>query len=386
MAENPEDLIVTDAELRRQLPALAKELKIGGVDGSVPIFPTLAEATAWEAANPGKRALTLEPSTPDTTAPTWNATLTVGTPTDKQVVVTASALASDDRVVAGYEVTYNGTTWSAITPSGKNFTLSGTAGTAYSSTKLRAKDAAGNVSPALAVPSYTMAATPPPVAKTPAEIGSLWGHWDASVAGSLTLSGENVTAWAGITANARTASQATAAQQPVTSTINGKTAVKFNRASSQFLRHQSTFTIDATVGYTAVAVVRWDDSDYSAAQSVFSFAGAGGIKRRPPDGVVVSNTPNANGPSGVKPTAGQVHIVAVRAQNGVATVWSTGVGHTTTAGTPNPSAALDFGRFAGGGSDYGNVTIAEMWTHERALTDDELASLRQYAQQKWGAL
>ena len=30
MAENPEDLIVTDAELRRQLPALAEELKIGG--------------------------------------------------------------------------------------------------------------------------------------------------------------------------------------------------------------------------------------------------------------------------------------------------------------------------------------------------------------------
>ncbi|WP_140917619.1 LamG-like jellyroll fold domain-containing protein [Mycobacterium tuberculosis] len=161
MAENPEDLIVTDAELRRQLPALAKELKIGGVDGSVPIFVTLAEAEAWEAANPGKTALTLEPSTPDTTPPTWNATLTVGTPTDKQVVVTASALASDDRTVAGYEVTYNGTTWSAITPSGKNFTLSGTAGTAYSSTKLRAKDAAGNASPALAVPSYTMAATPP---------------------------------------------------------------------------------------------------------------------------------------------------------------------------------------------------------------------------------
>lgn len=35
MAENPEDLIVTDAELRRQLPALAKELKIGGGGGGV---------------------------------------------------------------------------------------------------------------------------------------------------------------------------------------------------------------------------------------------------------------------------------------------------------------------------------------------------------------
>ena len=145
----------TKATMRADLPALAKELKIGGVDGSVPIFPTLAEAQAWEAANPGKRALTLEPSTPDTTAPTWNATLTVGTPTDKQVVVTASALASDDRAVTGYEVTYNGTAWFAITPSGKNFTLSGTAGTAYSSTKLRAKDAAGNASLALACLLYT---------------------------------------------------------------------------------------------------------------------------------------------------------------------------------------------------------------------------------------
>ena len=76
-------------------------------------------------------------------------------------MVTASALASDDRAVTGYEVTYNGTAWFAITPSGKNFTLSGTAGTAYSSTKLRAKDAAGNASLALAVPAYTMAATPP---------------------------------------------------------------------------------------------------------------------------------------------------------------------------------------------------------------------------------
>ena len=33
MAENPEDLIVTDAELRRQLPALADELKLGGGSG-----------------------------------------------------------------------------------------------------------------------------------------------------------------------------------------------------------------------------------------------------------------------------------------------------------------------------------------------------------------
>lgn len=44
MAETPEDLIVTDAELRRQLPTLAKELKIGGsgvepVSGTVTLDP-----------------------------------------------------------------------------------------------------------------------------------------------------------------------------------------------------------------------------------------------------------------------------------------------------------------------------------------------------------
>ena len=96
----------------------------------------------------------------DTTAPTWSATLTVGTPTETSVVVTASALATDNVGVTGYEVTYNGTAWSPITPSGSNFTLTGTAGTTYSSTKLRAKDAAGNASAALAVPTYTMK-TPP---------------------------------------------------------------------------------------------------------------------------------------------------------------------------------------------------------------------------------
>ena len=56
----------TKATMRADLPALAKELKIGGVDGSVPIFATLAEAKAWEAVNPGKKALTLDGTPPST--------------------------------------------------------------------------------------------------------------------------------------------------------------------------------------------------------------------------------------------------------------------------------------------------------------------------------
>lgn len=151
----------TKATMRADLPALAEELKIGGggVEGSVPIFATLAEAEAWEAANPGKKALTLEPSTPDTTPPTWTASLTVGKPTSTSVVVTASALATDDRSVA-YEVSTAGISgpWRAITPEGKNFSIAGAPSTTYTMTKLRAVDAAGNSSDVLSVPSYTMAA------------------------------------------------------------------------------------------------------------------------------------------------------------------------------------------------------------------------------------
>lgn len=50
MAENPEDLIVTDAELRRQLPALADELGIGGLpDGGMTgqVLQQTATGPAW---------------------------------------------------------------------------------------------------------------------------------------------------------------------------------------------------------------------------------------------------------------------------------------------------------------------------------------------------
>ena len=97
------------------------------------------------------------------TIPQWSATFTMGTPTTLAVVATASALATDDMAVTGYEVSYNGgTTWADITPSGSDFTLSGTSGSTYATTKLRAKDAAGNYSPVLSVPSYTLATSTAP--------------------------------------------------------------------------------------------------------------------------------------------------------------------------------------------------------------------------------
>ena len=94
----------------------------------------------------------------DTTAPTWSATFTLGTPGETTITATASALAADDTGVTGYQVSYDdGLTSAPIGASGSTFTLAGIAATAYTTTKLRAVDGAGNVSPWLAVPSYTMA-------------------------------------------------------------------------------------------------------------------------------------------------------------------------------------------------------------------------------------
>ena len=124
----------------------------------------------------------------DTTAPTWTATFAMGTPTSSAVVVTASALASDNSGSVTYEVSYdNAATWAAIVPSGSNFTLAGSPSTTYATTKLRAKDAAGNYStPVLSVPSYTLAASTDVTLPT---VGTMAASSITSSGFTLTVSG-----------------------------------------------------------------------------------------------------------------------------------------------------------------------------------------------------
>ena len=129
----------------------------GGVGGSVPIFVTLAEAEAWEAKNPGKKALTLEPSTPDTKAPTPGV-LSV-TPAHNSAVLSVSG-ATDDRAVTGYafQVGASGA-WSAW-QSSPSFTATGlTASTSYAF-RHKVKDAAGNEALGDAVTATTTAKPP----------------------------------------------------------------------------------------------------------------------------------------------------------------------------------------------------------------------------------
>ena len=120
----------------------------------VPIFATLAEAQAWEDANPGKVALTLEPSATDTTPPNPG-TLSVSVDaTWADLTVTG---ATDDHGITGYAFSSdNGTTWTTwqAAPTARLEGL--TASTEYTF-RHRVRDADLNVSEGGAVVESTLA-------------------------------------------------------------------------------------------------------------------------------------------------------------------------------------------------------------------------------------
>ena len=62
---------LTHVEDHNKIVAAIEELRDGV--GTVPIFATLAEAQAWEAENPGRTALTIEPQESDTPPVGWGA-------------------------------------------------------------------------------------------------------------------------------------------------------------------------------------------------------------------------------------------------------------------------------------------------------------------------
>ncbi|MGJ5608718.1 hypothetical protein [Micrococcus luteus] len=179
MAENPEDLIVTDAELRRQLPALAKELKIGGsgvepVSGTVTLdvsgdpirefFTTGATtfkangvstlissftAVVWRRDGAGKWAYLTVDSWKDTAAPVPDTTkpipgwLTISEVSDTSFKVVHEG-ATDNVGVTGYRFSVdNAATWSAW-QTAPTFTATGRAPSTDYAVLSEVRDAAGN--------------------------------------------------------------------------------------------------------------------------------------------------------------------------------------------------------------------------------------------------
>lgn len=133
---------------------------VGVVNGT---NATSAQVAAWDAA--GIIVLSTSPVINDTTDPTWSATLSVTDPDTDAATIVATALASDDIAVTGYERKIDAGAWAPITPSGLNFDITGlTLGTEYT-VQLRAHDAAGNYSTPLSV-TFTTAQARAPITDT----------------------------------------------------------------------------------------------------------------------------------------------------------------------------------------------------------------------------
>ena len=120
----------------------------------VPIFATLAEAQAWEDANPGKVALTLEPSTPDTVPPNPGTLSVIVDAAWADLAVTG---ATDDHGITGYAFSSdNGATWTTwqAAPTAR---LEGLAASTEYTFRHRVRDAGLNVSEGGAVVKSTLA-------------------------------------------------------------------------------------------------------------------------------------------------------------------------------------------------------------------------------------
>lgn len=149
------ELIKTEAPAPDLTPYATKE-ELEKKTIGVPIFQTLAEAQDWEAQNPGKIALTLEPSTPDVTPPTAG-TLTVS-PSGTSAILAVSG-ASDDRRITGYAFKIGNGAWSPWQDSASYTAISLTPSTSYTF-QHKVKDAAGNETTGPSVTASTTKSLP----------------------------------------------------------------------------------------------------------------------------------------------------------------------------------------------------------------------------------
>ena len=408
----------TKATMRADLPALADELGIGGGSGSGieqvsgpitldasgdPIrefFTTGATtfkangvdtplgaytAVVWrrtaqgswgyQVVQDGWTTPTPAPA-PDTTAPVAG-TLAV-TVTDVKADLSVSG-ASDDRGYVQYSFSKdNGSTWTTYQDSA-SYTFTGlTASTAYQF-RHRVKDAAGNVATGAAVTKST--AAPPPTPKSPEAIGALTMHYDPSVTSSVTSASGAVSALAD-SAGGHTLLQATAANQPTLTTVNGKQAVKFVASSLQSLATASAdyFTFNSATGWTIAGVVRMD----SGTLNTYLWSLTGSEVLRNGNSALYANVIPVSNAAG-KLDTGVVSFFAVTA---TASALEIRVGSTSAtkavSGAVDPTQSLIMARRANN-TGHSDMTLCQWWAHGKALTGSELDSLHAYAKDKWGA-
>lgn len=141
--------------LHDQILSIAQEN--GTPPGTVPIFATLLEALAWEEANPGRVALTIESQEPDTEPPTSAGILTVEAGDVYARLSVTGAV--DDRGITGYSFRVDSGEWSEWSVSPQHTAIGLERSTSYTF-QHRVRDAGEHVLEGAGVTVETLAAAP----------------------------------------------------------------------------------------------------------------------------------------------------------------------------------------------------------------------------------
>lgn len=141
--------------LHDQILSIAQEY--GTPPGTVPIFATLLEALAWEEANPGRVALTIESQEPDTEPPTSAGILTVEAGDVYARLSVTGAV--DDRGITGYSFRVDSGDWSDWSVSPQYTVVDLERSTSYTF-QHRVRDAGEHVLEGVGVTVETLATAP----------------------------------------------------------------------------------------------------------------------------------------------------------------------------------------------------------------------------------
>jgi len=403
----------TKATMRADLPALAEELKIGGggVEGSVPIFATLAEAQAWEAKNPGKKAFYVaDPVTGEDTSGVVPDSDTTG-PTGATVAVSGVSASGYTVTVSGavdVETGLHATAPYAFSKDGGATWTAWQASPSYSVTGLEAS----TTYPAPKVKVRNQSSTPDEsVFTAPAGVTTKSGvTFQAAVADPPATFAWNMDEATGATAFAQTGTDTTAGALPVRSGVTagaraglaGYSKAPDITAGSGMIAPIKKASIDGVKGLTLMAVAQIDGGTaYGAEMIPFGFAALSFTAFNKITGwvnigeyanagrfTVTADLPQFTSWSAV--SAAGTHVVHLRwsVNPDELSIWHQGkkVGSTTyaTAVTgagktwPNVTFYTGDSHLSVGGSFDGAINGVRAWTNQ-ALTDAEILQHAQSA-------
>ena len=242
----------------------------------------------------------------------------------------------------------------------------------------------------------TPTATPTAPTVIPAEIGSVISHWDFSDPSKLTVENGRVSSVTPVSTTLADGNlkQTVVEKQPILSSINGRTAIKTVRASSNHLQVTDLGVIPVSSGWSIVLVTAPNDA--LDGQYLYSSYGSGSVS---PASITLNSKlsvrPNSGGGTNgytAKTADGALvkfrpSVIVATATSAAVEVWVDGVKSAETPVKTGTTANL-VGRATLGAYNDGNngisASFGEFIIFNKNLTASEINGLTTHLKGKWG--